>query len=151
MADAFVIFEAAGVRYAAPVGQVREVMPWTPPTPLPGAPDGVLGVIKARGATLPVLTVPDRGLTTASSAEPPDPLGRRLLLAEVGGRTVALAADAVVTVARVAPTADDAVPASATGSDTAVTALIEIGDRPTLAVDLDTLLAPASAALPASA
>ena len=135
---AYVIFEVGGVRYAAPVEQIREVLPWVTPTPLPGAPEGVLGVIKARGLTLPVLTVPERSGTGAPARG--DDVQRRLLLAEVGGRQVAIAADTVVTVARVEPTAADAVPGPGSG----ITALVEVGDRPTLTVDLDTLMAPAS-------
>jgi purine-binding chemotaxis protein CheW len=141
----FVIFEASGMRWAAPVAQVREVLAWREPMPLPGAPAGVLGVVKVRGRTLPVLTVP--GLEVAGAATPAPPPGDgRLLLVEVGGRRVALATDAVVTVARVRPGHGDEVPVD---TDRGVTALVEVGDRPTLTVDLEVMLAEAAARIPA--
>jgi purine-binding chemotaxis protein CheW len=139
--DVFVIFEASGMRWAAPVGQVREVLAWSDPTPVPGAPAGVLGVVKIRGVTMPVLTVP--GLEVAGPARSsPLPGSGRLLVVEVVGRPVALATDAVVTVAKVTPGAGDRVPV---GAERGVTALVEVAGQPILTVDLDVLLAPAAA------
>jgi purine-binding chemotaxis protein CheW len=143
--EVFVIFEASGMRWAAPVGQVREVLAWTEPMPLPGAPAGVLGVVKVRGRTLPVLTVP--GLEAAGTTRAaPLPGAGRLLLVEVGGRPVVLATDSVVTVAKLAPGDGDEVPL---GAERGVIALVEVGEEPTLTVDLDLLLAQAATLAPA--
>jgi purine-binding chemotaxis protein CheW len=143
--EVHVVFEVAGVRWAAPVSQVREVLPWTQPLPLPGAPAGVIGVVKLRGDTLPVLTMP--GLETAApTRSAPLPGTGRLLLVEVGGRRLALAADAVITVVRVIPGEGDAVPS---GTDRGVTALVEVDERPTLTVDLGVMLAGTASLSPA--
>lgn len=48
-------FELAGERYAVPLASVREVVRAEPPTPVPGAPSDVLGIISLRGSIVTVL------------------------------------------------------------------------------------------------
>ncbi|WP_052343878.1 chemotaxis protein CheW [Kallotenue papyrolyticum] len=45
----------ADEQYALPVEQVREVLRWRTPTPVPGTPPALLGLIHHRGAILPVV------------------------------------------------------------------------------------------------
>lgn len=55
-----VIFTLGGAAYAVPIGVVREVVPWTPPTPIPEAPPTTLGVLDLRGELLPVVDLAAR-------------------------------------------------------------------------------------------
>lgn len=48
-------FEIAGQEFCVDVKGVREIRGWTPATPIPHAPDYVMGVINLRGAVMPVL------------------------------------------------------------------------------------------------
>lgn len=48
-------FELAGQRYAVPLADVREIIRPEPPTPVPGAPGEVLGIINLRGNIVTVL------------------------------------------------------------------------------------------------
>src|SRR5690242_8056137 len=48
-------FELAGQSYAVPLGDVREIVRPEAPTPVPGAPAGVLGIISLRGSIITVL------------------------------------------------------------------------------------------------
>jgi purine-binding chemotaxis protein CheW len=55
-----VIFTLGAEAYAVPIGVVREVVPWTPPTPVPEAPPTTLGVLDLRGEILPVVDLSRR-------------------------------------------------------------------------------------------
>jgi purine-binding chemotaxis protein CheW len=55
-----VIFTLGEAAYAVPIGVVREVVPWTPPTPVPEAPPATLGVLDLRGELLPVVDLAAR-------------------------------------------------------------------------------------------
>src|ERR1700733_10835762 len=50
-----VIFKNGELEYCIDIMQVREIRGWTPATPIPRAPDYMLGVINLRGTVLPVL------------------------------------------------------------------------------------------------
>jgi purine-binding chemotaxis protein CheW len=57
-----------GQTYALPLDDVEAVMQAEPPTPLPGLPPPILGMVQARGR---VIVVADAGLLLAPGAEPP--------------------------------------------------------------------------------
>ncbi|HLI18289.1 MAG TPA: chemotaxis protein CheW [Rhodanobacteraceae bacterium] len=48
-------FELSGQQYAVPLADVREILRAETPTPVPGAPDDVLGIINLRGSIVTVL------------------------------------------------------------------------------------------------
>ncbi len=48
-------FELAGQNYAVPLADVHEIIRPEPPTPVPGAPADVLGIINLRGSIVTVL------------------------------------------------------------------------------------------------
>ena len=50
-----VTFKNGELEYCIDIMQVREIRGWTPATPIPRAPDYMLGVINLRGTVLPVL------------------------------------------------------------------------------------------------
>jgi purine-binding chemotaxis protein CheW len=63
----YLIVRVGGERYALPGGAIREVARWRPPTPVPGAPPVVPGIISQRGVVLP--TVDMRLLLGLEAAE----------------------------------------------------------------------------------
>lgn len=61
-------FELSGQAYAVPLARVREVIRYAPPTPVPGAPGDVLGIINLRGSIMTVLDGSRRlGLASANA------------------------------------------------------------------------------------
>ena len=81
-----------GARYALPVSSIREVRPFVPPHPLPGAPSFVVGLVAARGGVVPAV---DLGtFFGAPAVGDPDVL---IVVAE-GAVEVALLADTAETV-----------------------------------------------------
>ncbi|MBI3977186.1 MAG: purine-binding chemotaxis protein CheW [Chloroflexi bacterium] len=85
------VFELIGQRYALAISHVREVLPRAALTRLPGAPPAVAGILRLRGALLPILDLRQRlGLPPAVPA-----VGHRIVVARVGSTTVGLLVDAV--------------------------------------------------------
>ena len=78
-------------RFAIDIQLVREIRGWTNSTPLPNAPDYVLGVINLRGAVLPVLNLAARLGLPASEARS----SSVVIVVGLVGRTVGLLVDAV--------------------------------------------------------
>lgn len=63
-----VVFRIGSESYAVSIRYVSEVILWQRPTPLPGSPPAVRGVIDLRGRVVPVLDLADRfGLTREPS------------------------------------------------------------------------------------
>lgn len=86
-----ILLEVAGHDFCIDIGAVREIRGFTASTPLPQAPDFVLGVINLRGAVMPVLDLRARlglGRTEAS--------GRHVIVVVCwDGQTAGLLVDAV--------------------------------------------------------
>jgi chemotaxis signal transduction protein len=94
-----------GARYALPVSSIREVRPFVPPQPLPGAPSFVVGLVAARGGIVPAV---DLGtFFGAPAAGDPDVL---IVVAD-GAVEVALLAEAIDAVANVPGTSLGRLPA----------------------------------------
>jgi purine-binding chemotaxis protein CheW len=92
-----VLFVRAGDEVCAlPVGAVVETLRPLALTPLPGLPEYVMGLAVVRGAAVPVVALS----RLLGIARPPDPA--RWVTVEVGGRSLALAVDAVLGVDTVA-------------------------------------------------
>src|SRR5262245_64293177 len=85
-------FEVAGRALAIEVSRLREVVRYREPTPLPGAPECVEGVIDLRGALVPVVDL-GRALGAAPARR-----GRRtrIAVAEVEGLVVGFVVDAAL-------------------------------------------------------
>lgn len=102
------MFELATNRYALSAKSVRELVRAVSIAPLPNAPPIIEGVINVRGALVPVLDIRKRfGLPALENAP-----SHHLILAEAGGRTVALRVDRANELVTVA--AADIVPADQT-------------------------------------
>ena len=78
-------------RYAIEIDQIREILRPCEPTPVPGAPNWMLGVINLRGAIVTVLS-----LHTMLNRPVPEPSEQqRVLVTDVTGEPVGLTGDAV--------------------------------------------------------
>jgi purine-binding chemotaxis protein CheW len=78
--------------YALRLASVRQVLRMVEVTPLPKAPEIVLGVLSLHGVVVPVLSIRRRlGLTEREAS-----LSDQLIVADSAGRIVALVVDAVI-------------------------------------------------------
>lgn len=77
------LFRAGGQVFAVEAGAVREILPSSPPTRIPGAPDAVRGLINVRGLLVTVVDTA-RAVGTAD-ANAPDHAGGSIILVERGG------------------------------------------------------------------
>jgi purine-binding chemotaxis protein CheW len=82
----------AGERYALDIGQVLEITDLAGVTPVPGAPEAVLGVCNVRGEVLPLLSLA-RLLSLGDGAG-----AARMVVTDNAGTHTALAVDAVLDV-----------------------------------------------------
>lgn len=85
------VFAAGEERYAVETAHVLEVVPLGAPTPVPGTPPFVLGVINHRGRILPVLHL--GRILEVPGPDNSDP--GRVIAVDAGGMTFGLVADAV--------------------------------------------------------
>lgn len=87
-------FEVGGRCYAVDVAQIREVVRFVAPTPLPGAPKLIDGVVDLRGSIVPIVD-----LGRALGVEPVKPsLTARIAVVEVEGMVMGLAVQAALEV-----------------------------------------------------
>lgn len=133
--DGFVLVGVAGRRCALPVGRVVEIHPAVRPTPLPGAPAVVLGVVNRRGTIIPMI---DTRAHLGLPSRPPL-LSDCLAVVDAGGRTVALLADSAIDVVTITQhdieVADGGAPPAV-----AVHGVIVLPDALAVVVDLDAFL-----------
>lgn len=89
-APAFIVVEAGGKPVSLPRETVQELVPAVAWTPVPRAPDGLLGVGLLRGTALPLLSL----ATLLGLPDRADPGG--FVMVDVGGRRALLAVDRIV-------------------------------------------------------
>ena len=90
-ADQYLVFSLDGQSFALRLSAVERVMRAAEVTPLPGAPEVVIGVINVRGQVLPVFDTRRRLRMPAREIDP----GDQLVVARARSRAVALLVDAV--------------------------------------------------------
>lgn len=73
---AYLVVRCGGELYAIASAAVREITRWRAPTPVPGAPALLPGIISQRGVVLPVI---DLRLLLALPADPPDRAARLVI------------------------------------------------------------------------
>lgn len=124
-----VIFRLGAGRYGVSARLVREVLPLTGYTPLPGTPPFVLGLINLRGRLLAALDI--RPLL-GTVAQPPGP-NAALLIVAAGGIEVGLLADEVSEIrpcdlhlSPALPSAEGQIAAWVRGVDSRLTVLIDL-------------------------
>ncbi|HUH49097.1 MAG TPA: chemotaxis protein CheW [Mycoplana sp.] len=102
-----IAFRIGDQEFCVNIMSVREIRGWAPATPMPHAPQYVLGIINLRGAVLPIVD-----LSLRLGMKPTEPTVRHVIIvAQVGAKTVGLLVDAVsdiltVTEENVQPTPD---------------------------------------------
>lgn len=93
------VFLLDGQRYALPLGVVDRIVRAAEITPLPQAPQIVLGALNVAGTILPVLNVRRRFQLPERDIQPAD----QFLIAHAGQRPVALAIDIAAEVLELSP------------------------------------------------
>ncbi len=92
MLNQLVAFTIGEQQYALALAAVQRVVRMVEVTPLPSAPEVVLGVIDLQGNIIPVMSMRKRfGMT-----EPETSLSDQLIVAEAGARNVALVVNSVI-------------------------------------------------------
>jgi purine-binding chemotaxis protein CheW len=86
-----VVFELARRRFGVPAGDVQEVLRAVLPTPLPGAPAIVEGIVNLRGRVVPQVDLRRRFRLPLRDVEPSD----HLIVARAAGRAILLRVDRV--------------------------------------------------------
>jgi chemotaxis signal transduction protein len=84
-------FACRGYRFALPLASVRRVVPSAQPTPLPGAPEIVLGVLNVGGEVVTIINFHRRIGLPFSAIE----LSQQLLLVDITGICIGLIVDEV--------------------------------------------------------
>lgn len=90
-------FEVGGRACGLDVSQLREVVRWSPVTPLPDAPDLIDGVLDLRGTIVPVV---DLGRALGQAPVKPG-LTARIAIVDVEGMVMGLAVQAALEVVQV--------------------------------------------------
>ena len=91
MLNQLVAFTLGEQQYALPLATVRRVVRMVEVTPLPKAPEVVLGVIDLQGNIIPVMSMRKR----FGMVEPETSLSDQLIVADAGARSVALVVNSV--------------------------------------------------------
>jgi purine-binding chemotaxis protein CheW len=128
-----VSFRLADQDFCIDIMDIREIRGWTPPTPLPNAPDYVRGLINLRGSVLPVVDLSKRlGLASADATT-----RDVIIVAMMGANLVGLVVDGVSDILTV--NESDIQPTPALGSDSAqgyIQGILAVGDRMIRLLDL---------------
>lgn len=120
-------------RYAVELTRAREILRWRRPTPLPGVPPFIEGVISVRGAVLPVI---DLWCRLGLPPSPPSPQHRYVVVATAEGERAALRAERILGVLRLS--ADDLTPPQ---TPEALVRAVAAGAELTRVLDTDAVLA----------
>lgn len=102
----YLLFRLGDECYALPSEHVRELSRWREPTPVPGAPPVMPGIINQRGLVLPVVRL---GLLLGLSDTAPDRT-TRYIYAQHADIALALLIDEVIDLVPLAPATFEAVP-----------------------------------------
>jgi purine-binding chemotaxis protein CheW len=94
-----VVFKVGGAEYALPASEVLQMESFTGATPVPGAPPHVAGLVQVRGRVVPVVDARTRfGLPRAERT-----LDSRVVVGQLGSRTVGLLVDSAREVLKLTP------------------------------------------------
>jgi purine-binding chemotaxis protein CheW len=99
MSGLHVLFTVAGTRYVVPAASVLHMESYTESTPIPGAAPFVAGLVQIRGRVVPVVDL--RARFGLPAAEPT--LDSRVVVVQLGERTVGLLVDSAREVVHIAP------------------------------------------------
>jgi purine-binding chemotaxis protein CheW len=134
----YVLFRAGSEEYGLPIARVSSIIRFETITPVPRAPLGVMGVIDLRGRVIPIVDLGRKLFGTGFEAGPRS----RIIVTEGDDGPVGLAVDGASEVATFMP--DDLMPAptAAVAPDIAdaFEAVVHLGDRLIILLDLDRIL-----------
>jgi purine-binding chemotaxis protein CheW len=142
----YVLFRAGSEEYGLPISLVSSIIRFETVTPVPRAPHAVLGVIDMRGRVIPVVDLGRKLFGTVF-----DPLPRsRIIVTEGSEGPVGLAVDGASEVATFVPEDLMAAPSGAVAPDIAdaFEAVVHLGDRLIILLDLDRILPRAEFEIP---
>jgi purine-binding chemotaxis protein CheW len=133
----FVSFVVAGEEFGVNILTVQEIIRPVDITRVPHAPDFVEGVINLRGRILPVIDLRTRfGFPVRERTS-----DMRIVVVEIGGRTVGFMADAVQEVLRVDVSSIESAPELAVGIDADyLRGVAKLDERLLILLDLERLL-----------
>jgi purine-binding chemotaxis protein CheW len=137
MSGLYVVFQVAGADYALPATQVLQLESFDGATPVPGTLPHVVGIVQVRGRIVPVI---DLRLVFGESAVSAA-LGTRIIVVELGERTVALRVDSSREVLKLS--AEQVQPPPAVVLERSrgfVSAVARVGNRLLMILDLEQLL-----------
>lgn len=144
-------FELAGERYAVPLADVREVIRPDPPTPVPGAPAEVLGIVSLRGTIVTVLDGRRRlGLDDTANGGGP---GQRVVVFQHEHDDVGILVDALQDVLDLDLDSEELMPpppGRASCSDDPVLGVLTCGEGFVTLLDAGKLCRPCGSAMEAS-
>ena len=148
MTNQYIVFSVSGTFYAVPSSQVAHVEMVDEVTRVPNAAPYVDGIVFSRGVVIPAVNLRARfGFERA-----PYDARTRLLVVQSGGRSVGLIVDAAREFQTITPSAIAPPNEGLSGSSGRyLRGIAAIGERLILILDLDRLLEPQDADVPASA
>lgn len=124
--------------YGLPSTCVREIMRWRTPTPIPGAPDALPGIISQRGFVMPVVSLhPLLGLQEATPAR-----NTRYVIIQWEDVDLAVLADAVLDLVSLSNSALEPLPAALDPQRShLLSAIAQLDDHPMALLDLAAIIA----------
>ena len=132
MSTLHVVFKVAGAEYAIPASEVLQMESFSGATPVPGAPTHVAGLVQVRGRVVPVVDARARfGIPPGERT-----LDSRVVVGQLGSRTVGLLVDSAREVMKLAP--DQIQPPPPMVADQAkgfVKAVAQVGPRLVMLID----------------
>ncbi len=134
----FLLCKLADEQYGISMDLVREVIRWRAPTPIPGTPSMVLGMLHHRGAILPVIDV--RSLVGVGRPLPTR--STRIIVAEQGSIQAGILGDAVADIAELDATAIEPLPSSLPAAQAQyLSGLIVYDGQPVALLNLEAIFA----------
>ena len=132
-----VVFQLAGEAYGVEITTVREIITMQPVTPIPRTPEFVRGIINLRGRVIPVVDL--RRLLSLAQGD----AGRetRIMVVEVGTRTVGCIVDAVKEVLTISDEVIEPPTGAAGPEGEYLKGIAKVGDSLVILVDLQRVLA----------
>lgn len=128
-------FECRGHRFALPLSSVRRVVPSAQPTPLPGAPEIVLGVLNLGGEVAVIVNFYRRIGLPFSTID----ISQQLLVVDMAGFCIGLVVDRVVGIATRELETKPAIPGQLAGAGF-VHAVLQLEDGLCVICDLEKFL-----------
>lgn len=128
--------------YGVDIRRVQEIRGWSPVTPIPAAPQHILGVLNLRGVIVPIIDLRVRiGMPAVASSATTVIIVLHVETTQ-GGRLFGIVVDRVSDVASITETSLQPLPALSTHGNAAyLHGLVTLGEAMVLLLDIDKLLA----------